>query len=262
MTDRTRPADDPVAAARRGNGAARPRRFYDAVTIAPVAGGHAVRLDARPVHTPARRILLAPTVPLAEALAAEWAAQGERVDPASMPLTRLANAVIDGVAAQPAAVAAAVEAYLSCDLVCYRADGPRGLVERQRRHWDPVLDWAADTLGARFVRTEGVVFVAQPAGALRAAAAAIPEDAWRLGALNAATTLTGSALIALALAHRALSADDAWTAANVDEDWNMELWGRDDLALQRRSLRQAEFAAAARVLQDQGVAGAAGSAAD
>lgn len=239
---------NPMAAARRGARGAPARRFYRAVTTAPVADGHAVRLDERPVRTPARRVLAAPTLPLAQALAAEWSAQGEFIEPVRMPLTRLANAIIDGVAAQPAAVAAEIEKYLACDLLFYRAGHPRGLVARQSGHWDPILTWAGQALSAHFVPTEGVVFVAQPQPALQAAAAAIGGDPWRLGALHAATTLTGSALIALALAGGALSLEDAWAAANVDEDWNMEQWGRDALALQQRSLRRAEFAAAALVL--------------
>ena len=239
---------NPVAAARRGVAAAPPRRFYRAVTTAPVGEGHAVRLDDRPVRTPARRVLAAPTLRLAQAIAAEWAAQGDVIEPVRMPLTRLANAIIDGVAGEPAPVAAEIAKYLSCDLLFYRANSPRGLVERQRRHWDPILAWAADELGARFVITEGVIYVAQPQEALQAAADAIGGDAWRLGALHAATTLTGSALIALALAGRSLRVEDAWAAANVDEDWNMEQWGRDEVALQRRGHRLAELSAAAMVL--------------
>jgi len=240
---------NPMAAARRDVAPARPRRFYRAVTTAAVAEGHAVRLDDRPVRTPARRVVAAPTLRLAQAIAAEWAAQGDVIEPVRMPLTRLANAIIDGVAGEPAPVAAEIAKYLSCDLLFYRANSPRGLVERQRRHWDPILAWAADELGARFVSTEGVIYVAQPQEALQAAADAIGGDAWRLGALHAATTLTGSALIALALAGRSLRVEDAWAAANVDEDWNMEQWGRDEVALQRRSHRLAELSAAAMVLR-------------
>ena len=241
---------NPVAGVRRGEAPARPRRFYRAVTTAQVAEGHAVRLDDRPVRTPARRVLAAPTLRLAQALAAEWAAQGEVIEPVRMPLTRLANAIIDGVAGEPAPVAAEIAKYLSCDLLFYRANSPRGLVERQRRHWDAILAWAADELGARFVSTEGVIYVAQPQEALQAAAEAIGGgDSWRLGALHAATTLTGSALIALALADGSLCVEDAWAAANVDEDWNMEQWGRDALALERRGHRLAELQAAAIVLR-------------
>jgi chaperone required for assembly of F1-ATPase len=166
-----------------------------------------------------------------------------------MPLTRLANSIIDGVADAPEAVAAEVARYLGSDLVCYRAPGPESLVTRQGRAWDPVLGWARDALGARFLLAEGLVFVTQPVEALTAARAAIPRDIWRLGALNTVTTLTGSALIALALAGGALTVEEAWAAAHVDEDWNMDIWGRDVLALERRAFRFAEMQAAAKVLQ-------------
>jgi chaperone required for assembly of F1-ATPase len=165
-----------------------------------------------------------------------------------MPLTRLANAIIDGVADASLPVAAEIAKYLASDLVFYRATSPPGLVERQARHWDPILDWARQALGADFKLGEGVVYVAQPEAALAAARAAIPEEPWRLGAVHAITTLTGSALIALAMARGALSADAAWQAAHVDEDWNMAQWGRDEMAMARRDFRLAEFSAAATVL--------------
>jgi chaperone required for assembly of F1-ATPase len=240
---------DPTEAARR---AVRPqlrRRFYEQAGVAGGEGAFGIVLDGRPIKTPARRTLTAPTQALAQAIAGEWEAQRDVVDPASMPLTRLANSIIDGVADAPAAVAAEVERYLGSDLVCYRAPGPEGLVTRQSRAWDPVLVWVRDALGARFLLAEGIVFVTQPVEALTAARAAIPRDIWRLGALNSVTTLTGSALIALALAGGALTVDQAWAAAHVDEDWNMDIWGRDALALERRAFRFAEMQAAAKVLQ-------------
>jgi chaperone required for assembly of F1-ATPase len=249
---------DPVEAVRR---TARPqlrRRFYknaqadDAhASNAHVNlgdGGFAIRLDGRAVRTPARRILKAPTRALADALVAEWNAQEELIDPLNMPLTRLANSIIDGVVDAPAAVAAEIERYLASDLIVYRAPGPQGLIARQAQAWDPLVDWARDTLGAGFVLAEEIRFVAQPASALAAARAAIPRDPWRLGALNAITTLTGSALIALAVMAGRFSAEEAWAAAHVDEDWNMDFWGRDELALERRALRFAEMKAAAMVL--------------
>src|SRR5262249_42305070 len=148
-----------------------------------------------------------------------------------------------------AAVAADVEKYLGTDLVLYRAGGPDGLVARQTAAWDRVLAWARDVLDARFVLGQGAVFVAQPPEALAAASAAIPRnDVWRLGAIHAITTLTGSALITLALAGGALSVEEAWAAAHVDEDWNMDFWGRDVLAMERRAARFAEMQAAAMVL--------------
>jgi chaperone required for assembly of F1-ATPase len=123
------------------------------------------------------------------------------------------------------------------------------LVERQARHWDPILRWAAETLGAKFYLSEGVVHVTQPQSALSAAGAAVPDEPWRLGAAHVITTLTGSALIALAMARGQLSADAAWQAAHVDEDWNMEQWGRAEMAIQRRDFRFAEFQAAAAMLK-------------
>lgn len=243
-------AENPQEAARR---AARPvlrKRFYQQATTVRDGEHYAVRLDDKPVRTPAGRLLAAPTPALAAALAAEWDAQRDVIDPAKMPLTRLANAIIDGVADRPGPVAAEVEKYLASDLVCYRAASPRGLAERQARHWDPVLAWAREALGAPLSLGEGVVHVAQPEPALAAARAAIPGDPWRLGAVHAVTTLTGSALIALALARRQLTVDEAWQAAHVDEDWNMEQWGRDELALDRRAFRFAELEAAALVLRN------------
>jgi chaperone required for assembly of F1-ATPase len=239
---------DPTEMARRSMRPQLRRRFYERVEIEAADGAFRILLDGRPVRTPARHPLAAPTQAWAQALAAEWQAQRDMIDPAMMPLTRLANTIIDGVVAAPAAVTAEVERYLACDLVFYRAPGPAGLVARQDAAWDPVLAWARDALGARFVLAQGIVFVAQPPQALAAASAAIPPAPWPLGALHSITTLTGSALIALALAAGALSVDAAWAAAHVDEDWNMNFWGRDELALERRASRFAEMQAAATVL--------------
>jgi chaperone required for assembly of F1-ATPase len=242
------PFDDPIEATRRSMRTTLPRRFYETATTAAMADGYAVRLDDKPVRTPARRVLAAPTLALAEAIAAEWQAQKDVIDPAKMPLTRLANAIIDGVAEAPLPVAEEIGKYLASDLLFYRSASPPGLVERQARHWDPILDWARQALGADFKLADGVVYVAQPQAALAAARAAIPQEPWRLGAVHVVTTLTGSALIALAMAGGALSADAAWQAAHVDEDWNMAQWGRDEMAMARREFRLAEFLAAATVL--------------
>ncbi len=240
--------DDPVTAARRGARLALQSRFYAAAGVHQAEGSYAVTLDDKPVRTPARRVLAAPTLTLAQAIAAEWDAQRDVIDPAKMPLTRLANAIIDGVAEKPAPVVAELEKYLASDLLFYRAGAPQQLRERQASHWDPILAWARDTLGARFKLGEGVVHVGQSEAALNAAAIAIPTEPWRLGALHVITALTGSALIALAMTRGALAEDAAWQAAHVDEDWNMEQWGKDEMALQRRAFHFAEFAAAAMVL--------------
>jgi chaperone required for assembly of F1-ATPase len=240
----TIPIDDPLTAARRSIRPAQQRRFYVAAGVRQVDGGYGVTLDDKPVRTPAGRWLAAPVPALAQAIAAEWQAQRDVIDPAKMPLTRLANAIIDGVAGKPGPVAAEIEKYLASDLLIYRAGEPQQLRERQAAHWDSVLTWARETLGARFKLGEGVAHVVQSEAAVKAAAAAIPTDPWRLGAVHAITTLTGSALIALGVARGALSADAAWQAAHVDEDWNMEKWGKDEMALQRRAFRFAEFQAA------------------
>ncbi len=238
---------DPTEAARRNMRPQLRKRFYSQATVGEGAP-FPVLLDGRPVKTPAKNLLAAPVRALAQAIAAEWDAQDARIDPAVMPLTRLANSILDGVAAAPAPVADEIAKYLGSDLLCYRAGTPEGLVAAQARHWDPILAWAREALGARFVLGEGVMFVAQPEHAVAAARAALPADPWRLGAAHVITTLTGSALIALAVAQARLDAEQAWDAANVDEDWNMHLWGRDELALQRRAARFAEMQAAATVL--------------
>jgi chaperone required for assembly of F1-ATPase len=250
--------DSPVEAVRRAVRPTLRRRFYETVTIVAGEGGqgdqagpggHAVCLDGKPIRTPGRNALAAPVPELARALADEWAAQGEYIEPAKMPLTRLANTIIDGIAAAQEQVAAEIRKYLASDLVFYRADSPAPLRARQAQHWDPLLSWARQALGADFKLAAGVVHVDQPAVALDRAGAALPHDPWRLGALHAATTLTGSALIALALMHGAVTPEAAWQAAHVDEDWNMEQWGSDEIALKRRGFRFAEFNAAALVLR-------------
>jgi chaperone required for assembly of F1-ATPase len=241
---------DPTEAARR---AVRPHlrnRFYAHAQVSQSSkdSAFAILLDGKPVKTLARRTLEAPTRALAEKIAEEWNAQVDVIDPARMPLTRLSNTVIDAVVNAPGPVAAEIANYLGSDMLFYRADAPAGLVEKQSKAWDPVLAWARKRFGARFVLAQGVVHVAQPREAIAAARAAIPRGPWRLAAVFAITTLTGSALLALALTHGVLEADAIWAAAHVDEDWQMSQWGRDELALERRAYRYAEFAAAVKVL--------------
>jgi chaperone required for assembly of F1-ATPase len=240
---------DPTEAARRAMRTPLRKRFYQEATAGEGDGGFPVLLDGKPVRTPLRRPLAAPSRALAQALAAEWNAQSSEIDPVRMPLTRLANAVIDAVADAREAVAEEVGKYLGSDLVCYRAEEPEGLVARQAQHWDPVLAWAHAALGARFVTVQGVMHAAQPGEAVAAARAAIPADVWQLGAVSPIATLTGSALLALALLQGALDMQAVWRAAHVDEDWQMAQWGRDEIALARRDFRFAEMQAAATVLQ-------------
>jgi chaperone required for assembly of F1-ATPase len=242
---------DPMVSARQGARASLRKRFYKHATVADAAGegGFALLLDGKPVKTPVRRALAAPSRALAELMAQEWHAQETVIEPALMPLTRLANAVIDAVADQAGPVTDEVVKYLGSDLLCYRADSPPGLVACQAQHWDPVIAWARDGLGARFVLVEGIVYAAQPDDTIARGRAAIPTDHWRLGAVASLTTLTGSALLALALAHDVIDAEEAWTAAHVDEDWQISSWGSDDEALTRRAYRRADFDAAVSVLK-------------
>lgn len=229
-----------------------PKRFYKSVSVEAAGDGTAsarVLLDGRPIRTPAKRALEVPTRVLAEAIADEWSAQGEVIDPSTMPITRIANSVIDAVAAEAEAVAADIAAFAACDLVCYRADAPEELVARQMVAWDGVVAWAERRLATRFLLAVGVTPVEQPdnvrANVLRSIEGVPP---FRLAALHVVTTLTGSALLALALAERHMTADEVWSAAHVDEDWQIEQWGEDAEATARRTYRRSEFDAAAKIL--------------
>lgn len=227
-----------------------PRRFYASAAVAPSGDGYAVRLDGRPVRTPKKHLLALPTAPLAEAIAAEWNAQGERVDPDTMPLTKLANTALDGVVPHRAAVAADIVAYAGSDLLCYRAAAPEPLARRQRAAWDPVLAWAEADLGAHFALGAGVMPVAQSQAALARVAAAVDRfGPLQLAALHVMTTLTGSALLALAHALGRLTLEQAWAAAHVDEEWQVSQWGEDAEAAARRRHRLAEMRAASAFLR-------------
>ncbi|MEP9377854.1 ATP12 family protein [Aquabacter sp. CN5-332] len=250
LVDGTGDAPDPAGAVRAAQRQALPKRFYTEVSVGEGEDGlFRVLLDGRPVRTPARALLAVPSRALAEALAEEWAAQKDEIDPFSMPLTRLVNVALDGVAADPEASAEEIVRYAGTDLLCYRAEGPDRLVTRQGEHWDPVLDWFRTAHGARFMLSAGIRHVEQPAETLARIAALVPRDPLRLAAAASLTTLMGSALLALALVHGRLSADEAWAAAHVDEDWNREQWGEDELATARRVAREAEMQAAVRLLR-------------
>lgn len=229
----------------------RPKRFYETATAEPIADGYVLTLDGRPARTPAKNPLVLPTQALGEAVAAEWAAQGEAIDPASMPLTRIANSAIDGVAREIDAVRAELARYAGSDLVMYRAGEPEALVEGQAAAWDPILAWAHGTLGARFLLSEGVSFVTQPETSLARVRDALGRETspFRLAALHVLTTLSGSVLLALMLADGAIGTDEAWQAAHADELFQESRWGLDDEAAERRAKREVEFRAAARVLE-------------
>ena len=228
---------------------ARPKRFYRAVSIDGTARAFRVLLDGKPVRTPARRELALPARLLAEAVAAEWTVQADRVDPATMPLTRLVNSALDGVAGREAEVRADIARYAASDLLCYRAEAPAELVRCQAEAWDPVLAWARAALGANLVIAQGIVPVAQPPAAGAAIERALAGlDAFALTADHVMTALTGSALLALAHAGGRLTVAEAWAAAHIDEDWQISRWGEDAEARARREKRWAEMQAASRLL--------------
>jgi len=242
---------DPVKAAR-DPARPLPKRFYKEATVGEAEGGFSVLLDGRPVNTPARRRVVVPSRELAEALAAEWAGQGEKIDPATMPLTRLVNTALDGVAAQMAEVETELVNYAGSDLICYRAGEPESLAAAQRAAWDPLLAFARDKLGARLTLAEGVMFAAQPEESIEALARAVrrqvgegPGAPLRLAALHVMTTLTGSLILALSKSLNQIDLAAAWAAAHVDEDFQMRTWGEDAEALARRESRFKEMAAAA-----------------
>lgn len=227
-------------------GSARPKRFYTRVDMIEADdGSFRIELDGRPVRTPGRAPLAVPSAVLAERLVAEWAAQGEQIDPVTMPVTRLVNSAIDGVAPRRTEVAGEIVRYAGSDLLCYRADAPERLVVLQRELWDPLLDWARAEIGAAFFLSEGIRFVEQPPRTLEVIAAALPDEPLRLAALNLLTVLSGSALIALAVWKGRLTAEEGWRAAHIDEEVQEQLWGVDAEAAERRDSRFRDFAAAA-----------------
>ena len=223
-----------------------PKRFYQHVAIKDEGNGSALLLDGKTVRTPGKAPFLLPTTALAEAIAEEWRGQGERIDPQTMPLTRLANSVIDGVKGNEGAVLDDILKYAGSDLLCYRAEGPKGLVALQTKHWDPILTFAKHDLGAKMRLSEGVMHVEQPPTSLDALRQRLAEfDPWGIAALHVMTGLSGSALLALAVALGRLTPEEAWAAAHVDEDWQIGQWGDDEEAKQRRANRHRDFTAAA-----------------
>ncbi|MFQ5348404.1 MAG: ATP12 family protein [Rhodothalassiaceae bacterium] len=212
------------------------RRFYSAVTLETRPQGIALLLDGRPVRTPAKELFLAPNAAVAEAAAAEWRDQGERIRTADMPVTRFVNSVIDHVAPQRQEIVERVAAYGATDLLCYRAEAPEGLVARQRELWDPPLTWIADVHAIRLEVTQGIRPIEQdPAMLARLAARIAALDPWRLAGLESATTVCGSVVLGLALLEGAIGAEAAFAAAMLDEDHQAAIWGIDAEAARRRA---------------------------
>ncbi|WP_294278819.1 ATP12 family chaperone protein [uncultured Sphingomonas sp.] len=222
------------------------KRFWKDVTV---DAERVVRLDDRPVRTPGRVPLALPTPALAEAVADEWRGVKETVDPRAMPLTGLANAAIDRIAADPAPFAEGLARYAETDLLCYRADSPPELVERQDAVWNPLLDWARDRYDLHFTLVTGIMHQPQPEATVERLAQAVAVlDPFRLAALSPVVTITGSLVLGLALLEGAADADAVWQAAHVDEDFQAEIWGEDYLAIEAREAKRREYDAAVRFL--------------
>jgi chaperone required for assembly of F1-ATPase len=222
------------------------KRFYEAAT----ASEGEILLDGRPVVTPARNRLALPTEALAVAVAAEWNAQSGDVLPRTMPLTGLANAAIDRVAPDRDSFAAGLAAYGESDLLCYRAEGPASLVERQSLEWDPILAWARRRYDVDFEIVSGIMHRRQPPHTVaRLGHAVATLGAFELAALAPLVTIAGSLVIALALFEDGIGFDRAWAAATLDEAWQAERWGEDSEAAARIEARRVEFEAAWRFLR-------------
>lgn len=223
------------------------KRFYKDVTIGETEeGAFTILLDGRSVRTPAKHVLVVPTRALADLLRDEWDAQTENVEPGTMPISRHINTAIDGVATDTQAVFEDILRFSANDHLCYRAGDPERLVARQSEQWDPIIDWAASTLGARFILIEGVIHQEQPREAVAAFAVTLRkyDTAIELAALHTMTTLTGSAILALALAEGERTLEGVWALAHLDEDWTAEQWGEDEEAQQRRASRLVDMRAA------------------
>lgn len=208
-----------------------PKRFWKSAEVTEVAGGYGVALDGRVVKTPARADLVVPTRAMAQAIALEWDAQVEKIDPMTMPFTRTANSAIDKVAHQKDGVVAMLSEYGGTDLLCYRALGQDALLERQAAAWDPLLAWAAEVFDAPLNITQGVIPVEQPeASVARLYATVAAFDSFQIAALHDLVAITGSLVLALAVARGHIDAGQAWTIARIDEDFQIEAWGADEEA--------------------------------
>ncbi len=226
------------------------KRFWKSAEAAPRDGGYGVSLDGRSVNTPNKTPLVVPTLAMAEAIAAEWDAQVEQIDPLTMPVTRSANSALDKVAPQQAEVVAMLAEYGGSDLLCYRAVGPRELIERQANAWDPLLNWAADQFGARLVVGEGVMHVAQDPALLSNLHAEVASfDNFALAGVHDLVSISGSLIVALAVTREYLPVDQAWAVSRIDEHWQVEQWGEDDEATATEVKKLEAFTHAARFYQ-------------
>jgi chaperone required for assembly of F1-ATPase len=226
------------------------KRFWKEVSVAPAVGGIAIRMDGKPVRTPARAPLVVPNEALANAIAGEWRSVEGEIDPRSMPLTGIANAAIDRVTPDRQTFASALARYAEADLACYRAEGQNALVERQNQSWDALLGWARRRFDVDFTTTPGLTHVAQPPATVERLAHEVTAlDPFQLAALSPLVTIGGSLVAALAVLEKALTAEQAWDAVSIDERWQLEQWGADAEAQAALDHRRRDFLAAARFLE-------------
>lgn len=227
-----------------------PKRFYKEASIAEVEGGYALRLDGRTVRTPGRIEVAVPVRGLAERLAEEWQAQGEEIDPMTMPLTRLVNSALEGGEESIPALRVEIMRFAANDLLLYRADSPGSLVEAQEASWDTALVALARHFSVSFRPTIGVMHQDQPEDTLERLEAGLGGMSLiGLTAMASIAGITGSGLLALALRHGLTDAETAWLAAHVDEDFNISRWGEDAEAMAKRAARRKEFDAAVVALE-------------
>ena len=227
----------------------KPKRFWTSADVTVAANGFSVTLDGRPVKTPAKAPLILPTQAMADAVAAEWDAQADTVDPMSMPITRSVNAAIDKVSVSRPEVIAMLAEYGDSDLLCYRAAGPAELQERQAQNWDPVLDWAADTLGARLVAGQGIMHLQQDFKALAALRGEVEKlNNFALAGAHDLISISGSLVLALAVIHQQMSVDRAWSLSCIDEAWQTEQWGEDEEAKAAETTKRSAFVSAAKMV--------------
>ncbi len=226
------------------------KRFYKSVSVAPTDGGYQIHLDGRPVRTPSKALLVVPSKALAEAIAQEWDAQVETIEPAAMPLTRHANTVLDRVTPQREMVTDEISRYGGNDLVCYRAEWPTDLAERQAATWDPLIDWTRRRYDANLQTAQGIMHRPQPDEALTRLSQAVNAlDDWQLAPLHTITTITGSLVIALALLDGEITPEAAFEAGQLDELYQIEKWGEDSLAQKARETRRVDLLSAANFLE-------------
>ncbi len=223
--------------------------FWETVSVVSDGEGFSVRLDDKPLKTPAKVTLTVPSRALAQAIADEWSALEDKIDPTRLPFTKLCNAAIDNMSEKAGGVVEALSEYAETDLLCYRAESPAGLVERQSEVWEPLLDWVRDTHGLFFVQTTGILPVPQPEASISAFRSWLETmDNFELMACHDLVMLSGSIVIARAVVEGHITPEFGWNASIIDDIWQAEKWGEDEEALALRAVKSRDFVTAAQLM--------------